>query len=152
MSTELIALRTSLERVVAELEPELFDGVDAAALVEQFTAIERLGAAGKALMARRVEESNVWRREGHRSAAHWMATTTGTTVGQAVGTLEVARSLRELPSTDAAFRSGQLSETQAREVAAAAVTDPGAESALLDAACSETVGRLREHAWACRPR
>ncbi len=59
----------------------------------------------------------MWRDAGHRSAAHWVAETTGETVGAAARTLETARALEELPETDAAFRAGGLSETQACEIA-----------------------------------
>jgi hypothetical protein len=34
---------------------------------------ERLCAAIKSRLARRVEETKVWRESGHRSAAHWVA-------------------------------------------------------------------------------
>ena len=58
-----------LERVVAELEPETFDGPHAADLLQQLAVGERLCAAAKTLMVRRVDDSRLWRREGHRSAA-----------------------------------------------------------------------------------
>ncbi len=73
----------------------------------------------------------MWRESGHRSAAHWVAEATGETVGAASRTLETARALDALPETEAAFRSGQLSETQAAEVAGAASADPHAEAELL---------------------
>src|SRR6266567_4747119 len=95
---------------------------------------ERVCAAMKALMARRVDETGVWREGGHRSAAHWVAEATGATVGSAARTLETARVLGSLPETDAAFRSGMLSETQAAEITSAAASDPSAEAALLEAA------------------
>ena len=57
-------------------------------------------AAMKALMARRVDETGVWREGGHRSAAHWVAEATGETVGAAARTLETARALDALPKTD----------------------------------------------------
>ena len=83
------------------------------------------------VFARRVEESNVWRHDGDRSAAHFLAHKTGTTVGQAISTLEVAHRLEDLPATDEAFRGGALSEVQAAAVTAAAEADPTAEQALL---------------------
>ena len=47
--------------VLSALEPGCLSGPDALRLLEVFTAIERLGAAGRTLLAKRVEESNVWR-------------------------------------------------------------------------------------------
>ena len=56
--------------------------------VELFSVGEKICAAGKALAARRVAESGSWRRSGDRSAAHWLARRSGSSVGQAAGTLE----------------------------------------------------------------
>jgi uncharacterized protein DUF222 len=134
----------ALEAAARELEPWRLDGPDAAALVELAARGERICASIKSLGARRVEESNVWREAGHRSAAHWVADATGETVGAAARTLETARALEQLPDTDAAFRAGNLSETQASEITATAVADPSAEAALLETAASTTVKGLRD--------
>ena len=55
---EVRAAVVSLRALVARLEPGGLNGRDAAALVEAFDEIERLGAAARALAARRVEETN----------------------------------------------------------------------------------------------
>jgi hypothetical protein len=96
----------AIEGLVRDLDPARVDGRDAAALLEVFGQGERVCAAAKAVLARRVEETNVWRDGGHRSAAHWVAAATGDTVGAATRTLETARALEQLPETDAAFRAG----------------------------------------------
>ncbi len=83
-------------------------------------------------------------RDGHRSAAHWVAEATGETVGAATRTLDTARALETLPATDEAFRAGRLSETQAAEITATASADPASESQLLEAAGSTTVKGLRD--------
>jgi hypothetical protein len=98
----------------------------------------------KALLARRVEETKVWSESGHRSAAHWVADATGETVGAATRTLETARALEQLPDTNAAFRSGALSGTQAAEITATAVADPDAERELLETAGATSVKGLRD--------
>ena len=133
-----------LEHVVGELEPATFDGTRAADLVEALGRGERLCAAGKALMARRVDDSRVWRRDGHRSGAHWLAATTGVSVGAATATLATAAALDALPSTADAFRAGALSAQQAIEVTSAASADPDRETALLDAAQSSSLKGLRD--------
>jgi Domain of unknown function (DUF222)/HNH endonuclease len=133
----------ALETVARELDPGRFDGHDAAELLETFARGERVCAAAKALLARRVEETKVWREGGHRSAAHWVAAATGETVAAATRTLETARALEQLPETDAAFRAGRLSGTQAAEITAAAVADPRAEAALLHTAAETSVKGLR---------
>ena len=133
-----------LERVVAELEPATFDGARAADLVEALARGERLCAAGKTVMARRVDDARVWRHDGHRSAAHWLAATTGVSVGAATATLATATALDFLPSTADAFRAGELSAQQAIEITSAATTDPDREALLLDAAQSSSLKGLRD--------
>jgi Domain of unknown function (DUF222) len=134
----------TLESAARDLDPSRFDGRDAAELLEEFARGERLCAAAKALLARRVEETNVWRDDGHRSAAHWVAEVTGETVGAAARTLETARAIEHLPETDAAFRTGRLSETQAAEITSTATGDPTTETELLETACRTSVKGLRD--------
>src|SRR5258708_5174677 len=78
----------ALEASARSLESWRLDSRDAVALVEIAAHGERVCAAIKGLAARRVDETKVWRDEGHRSAAHWVAETTGETVGAATRTLE----------------------------------------------------------------
>jgi Domain of unknown function (DUF222)/HNH endonuclease len=133
-----------LKAVARELDPLCVDGRGAAELFAVVTEGERVCGAIKALLARRIDETKMWREGGYRSAAHWVAAATGETVGAATRTLETARALEHLRDTDAAFRSGQLSETQAAEVADAATADPHAEAELLEAAGSTSVKGLRD--------
>jgi hypothetical protein len=133
-----------LGRISTALEPGVLDGERAAQLFDDAARAERLCTAIKARLARRVEETKVWRGSGHRSAAHWVAEATGETVGAAARTLETARALERLPETDAAFRAGKLSDVQAAEIASTAVTDPLAEAELLEAAGSTSVKGLRD--------
>jgi hypothetical protein len=125
-------------------DPLCVEGRDAAELLAVVSEGERVCAAMKSLLARRVEETKVWREGGHRSAAHWVAEATGETVGAASRTLETARALEQLPDTDAAFRDGRLSEVQAAEITSTALADPGAEADLLEAAGSTSVSGLRD--------
>jgi hypothetical protein len=136
-------LRT-LRRVLAELEPRCLSRSDAVRLVGAFAEVERLGAAGRMLAAAQVERSGAWKGSGHRSAAHWMARATGTSVGQAVGSLQTARHLEDLPTIEGALRAGELSEPQVREVAQAAAAAPSSQAELVAAARSESVPALRE--------
>ncbi len=144
MFSTVVAADKLLRKALDELEPRCFDGDGAARLLKLFAEAERLAAAGKAMMARRVEETNRWRRDGARSAADWLAATTGSSVGAAVGTLETARRLEKLPATAEAQRQGRLSEVQAKELAAAATAKPDAEADLLRAAQREPVAALRQ--------
>jgi hypothetical protein len=134
----------ALDAVSRGLDPRGLDGRDAAGLVELAARGERICASIKALAARRVEETKVWRADGHRSAAHWVAETTGETVGNAERSLATARALDALPATSEAFRAGELSETQAAEITSAAAADPNAEAALLESAAETSVKGLRD--------
>ncbi len=140
----LASVLDELEQISQRLDPAVLDGRQAVQHFDDAARAERMCAAIKARLARRVEETKVWREGGHRSAAHWVAEMTGETVGAATRTLETARALDALPETEAAFRSGRLSEVQAAEVAGAAATEPQAEAELLEAAGSTSVKGLRD--------
>src|SRR5467141_2747699 len=123
-------VEAALREIVAGLEPEALAADAAANLVDTFATIEKLAGAGKALAARRVAASNLWRGAGERSAAHWLARRSGTSIGSALATLETAARLSELPALDGALRAGQLSAVQANEIASATGADAKAEAEL----------------------
>ncbi|MDP8976963.1 MAG: hypothetical protein M3N28_11470, partial [Actinomycetota bacterium] len=100
----LTGLREAVERFVADFDPALVCSADAARVVEDASAIERMAATLKALAAARVAETAAWQAGGDRSAAHHLARTTGTSVGQATGVIETARRLARLPEIAAACR------------------------------------------------
>src|SRR5712692_9541420 len=137
-------VEAALREVVAGLEPEALQADAASGLVDVFARIEKLAGAGKALAARRVADSNLWRGAGERSAAHWLARRGGISIGSALATLETAARLPELPALDAAVRGGELSAVQASEIASAAAADAGAEAELVEVARSDGVAGLRE--------
>ena len=120
------------------------DGADAAELVEVVGRGERVCAAMKSLLATRVAETGAWRADGSHSAGHWLAERTGVTVGAAQQALQAARTMEDLPEIEAAFRAGELSETQAGEIASAALEDPAAEAKLLEAARTTSMKGLRD--------
>src|SRR5438067_6236949 len=113
----LDAFLPALRRLVAEVDVDVLDAPSAAWVVEQCAEAERLLAALRVLAAATVQDKALWRREGFRSAAAWMAAKTGTAVGAAIATLEMVDQLDQLPAVAEAFRAGLLSEAQAREIA-----------------------------------
>ena len=137
-------MEAALREFVAALEPETLAADAAVGLVDAFATIEKLAGAGKALAARRVAESNVWRGAGERSAAHWLARRSGTSIGNAMATLETAARLPELPAVDRAVRAGELSAVQANEIASAAGADPAAEKELIRVAQTDGGVGLRD--------
>jgi hypothetical protein len=68
--------------------------------------MENMWAAVKAQAATWVADTGVWRGDGDRSAAHHLARTTGTSVGQAVEALDTARRLEGLPEAKASGSGG----------------------------------------------
>lgn len=117
----------------------------AAGLVQLFAEIKRLAGAGEVMFARRVAEAGTW--DGRdRSAAHWYARETGTSVGEAKQKLETMKRLDDLPTTAEAFRAGKLSDQQARHVSIGAAADPEAEHDLLDTAATDSLKELRDQA------
>jgi Domain of unknown function (DUF222)/HNH endonuclease len=135
-----------LEQISHKLNARALEAQRAVVLFDDAARAERLCAAIKSRLARRVEETKVWRTSGHRSAAHWLAEATGATVGAAARTLETARALEHLPDTKAAFNAGRLSDVQAAEITSAAAADPAAEAELLEAAGTTSVKGLRDRA------
>ena len=137
-------MEAALREFVSALEPETLTADAAVALVDTFVTLEKLVAAGKALAARRVAESDHWRGAGERSAAHWLARRAGSSVGAAMATLETAARLPELPAVDRAVRAGELSAAQANEIASAAGADPGAQAELVRVARRDGFTGLRD--------
>ena len=144
MSTSLARAREVIASFVRGLDVDELDPADAPELVDVFAEIERLAAAGKALAARRVADTNRWRSSGERSPADWLARRTGTSVGAARGALDAAEHLRAAPAVEQAFRSGALSVAQAEAVASAVAAAPTAAEALLSVAAAQPLRKLRD--------
>lgn len=135
----------SLRLLVADFDPAELDGAEAKRLVEKFAEVERLAAAGRTLAAGRVAQTGAWTDGGaFRDAGYYLASVTGTTVGRAKATIETAERLATLPETEAALRSGALSDVQVDAITTAAAADPSAEQGLLRCAATEGVKGLKD--------
>ena len=129
---------------VAGFEVDGLAAHEAAQVVEQCVEAERLLGALRVAAATTLEDKALWRREGFRSVAAWMASKTGTAVGPAISTMEMAGLLADLPVLAEAFWAGRLSEAQAREIAAVASEVPDAEEQLVEAAGKLSLRSLQE--------
>jgi hypothetical protein len=109
-------LRSQVRRLVAEEVPL----TEAPAMWQALDGVERLATAAKTLLAERVEESRVWARAGDRSAAEYLARTSGSSVGVARSGLDT--------------------------IADAAAVNPGAEGSLLETAERSSLVELRQEA------
>jgi hypothetical protein len=119
---------------LTHLDFETMNGFQAQEVLEFGAKLERLGRATVMLAAPRVDDTLFWRQEGHRSAASYLAEKTGTTEGGAIGVLETARQLGDLPETAKCLQWGDFSAEQVKEIASAATVHPGAEAELIEAA------------------
>jgi len=122
---------------------DTMSGFQATEVLEFFAKLERLAMAGIMLAAPKVDDTHVWRQEGHKSPASFLAEKTGTTVGEAIGVLETARQLGDLPETADCLKWGHFSARQVKEIASAAAVHPAAEGELIEAAARSGLKGLR---------
>jgi hypothetical protein len=132
--------------LLAGLDVAGLDGYQSREFMEEFARGHRLTGAGVAVLARRVDETGSFNLSQHRSAAHYLAKVSGTSVFAAEQTIRTAHVVAELPATEAALRAGELSGVQVKEVAAAAAADPSAEPLLLQRASTDGVKGLKAEA------
>jgi hypothetical protein len=117
---------------------------DAPATWQAYDAIERLAGAAKTLLTARVDESGIAQRAGDRGTPEYLARKSGSSVGVARTALETSKKVAELPNTEAAMRRGELSRSQANEIASAAAANPSAEQSLLSKAANSSLPELRQ--------
>ncbi len=134
----------AMRELVGRLEPDLVPLPEAPTIWQAFDAVERLASSAKTLLATRVDESGVWQRAGDRSAPEYLARKSGTSMGAARSSLETSKRVRNLPHTQSAMRRGELSRSQADEIAGAAAAKPDAERSLLSTAAGSSLSELRE--------
>ncbi len=144
MCERLGQLREAMGRYAAVFDASLLSTEQAAGAVVEAAAIEKMAATLKGLAAARAASGGAWKGAGDRSAAHHLARTTGTSVGQATEAIETARRLDKLPGVAAAAKAGELSASQAAAVSDAAGADPSAEDRLVEKARTSSLGELRE--------
>jgi hypothetical protein len=142
--TSVGAQAEALCGLVGSLEPDEVLASAAPVLWAEFDRIERLAAAAKILLARRVDDSRVWEQEGHRSAVEYLARASGTSKSVSRGVLATSKKIGKLPATQSALRRGELSASQAECVADAASHNRDAEEHLLGTAKTSSLGELRD--------
>jgi len=140
----LSEVRSAMSAYAARFDAARVAASDAARVVDDAAAIKNMAATVEALAAARVAETTLWKRDGDLSAAHHLARTTGTPVGQARDALEFARRLPRLPVVEGAARRGDLSAHQLAVITDAATADAGAEARLLKQAHTGSFGELRD--------
>lgn len=134
----------ALASFVERLDMAMYSGDDAGQLTTLFARGERLCATAKAMAARRATECRQWAQGGHRSPEQWLAQVSGTTQGAARTSLAIAEQMEAQPVLARACQSGELSQSQAGEIAAAAEADPSSAPRLVDHASRAGLKSLRE--------
>jgi hypothetical protein len=133
-----------VQRFVKSCDPDTYTGEDAAKMVKTFSKGKRSVAAGELLFARRVQKTRTHETEGHKQVGKWLSDVNGEPVGQAASKMESARLIEGQPEVAEAFKSGDLSEAQAREIAAAAERCPDQASELVKEAQLLTFSELKK--------
>jgi hypothetical protein len=141
---EFRAVEQSLRALVGELDPDGVPLAHVTQLWKALDAIERLAGSAKTLLARRVEETGAWQREGYRSPAEHLAAVAGTSVSAARRQLDTSTQVEVLAATADAMRAGKLSAAKTEVVAKAATLAPEAESGLLRKAAQAPLADVRE--------
>ena len=134
---------TLLEGLVSDLDPDLLTGADATSLFDDAVRIERLSGVARLALAKRIESSGAFGATGHRNAAELIAEHSGTDVGSAQGTLDLAQQLEACPATADALADGTVSASQAKEIAGVATLNPTKETELIDTARRQPIKTLR---------
>jgi hypothetical protein len=144
MYERLVEVREQLAELVTAVDPDAVSGSTARMWWAEFDRVERLAAAGKTLLARRIAATHRADRSGSRTAAAELARKAGTTAGTAKDAVDTSQRLADQPELDQAVRRGQLSPLQAALVSAAAAADPAAGQRLVELAPRVSLAELRE--------
>src|SRR5437764_8310980 len=118
-------------REIVALEPDVLRADDCAILVEQLAQLSKACSAAMARLAAKAEASREHCRQGFVDGADWLANAAGTSSVEARRALDAAGAVENCPETAAAWRSGEISQAQAAEIAKTEAVRPGSESGLL---------------------
>jgi 5-methylcytosine-specific restriction endonuclease McrA len=124
----------SLEKANADLEPEFLTSSDARKFLAAYARAEKLAAFGVAALARKIDNPSE------------IASTTGTSMGQAKETISTGKVLKRAGHLSDALRNGAISLVQATEIAKAEESWPGAATILLPVAKKEPFHVLKDKA------
>ena len=112
-------MRDKVREIARVFDPASVEPYAAKQMIEECAEIERFVGAIKTLAIGRVAGTRIWGQQGDRSAAHYVARVSGTSLGEAIATVDTAARLPELAETEVALRAGMLSRVQANEVTSA---------------------------------
>jgi hypothetical protein len=141
---------SELRSAVGALQSEVLGELPDARIEEDFAELQRTVELIEIERLRRLAEidrRSLYRRDGHLSAASWLASTFKVAWGTARENVRVGRAFDDMPLTRRALEEGEISLSAARVLASAHDLDPGAfersEAQLLEAARVHSSGNLR---------
>ena len=144
MFDRLNQITTELQAFISSIEVDCIDAAGARGLVEIAERVRRAGDALRTVAVGQVERTNAWKGEGAKSISEWLSTETDCAHYEAQSVVVLANQLQHLPLTQAALLSGDLSGTQAVEVARGAIVAPNTETQLINLSKHATVRDLRD--------
>ena len=144
MFDRLNQLTTELQTFISSLEVDCVDAAGARGLVEIAERLRRAGDSLRTVAVGQVERTNAWKGEEAKSISEWLSNETDCAHYEAQSVVLLANQLHHLPVTTAALLSGDLSGTQAVEVARGAIVAPNTETQLLNLSKHATVRDLRD--------
>ncbi len=144
MFESAVRIRDQLSELISALDPDAVSGPTAQQLWGELDRIERLGSAGKTLLARRIAATHDRDHAGTRTAAESLARPAGTSTTAAKEALDTSNRLTELRSVASALRNAELSPAQAAAITSAAEADRSAQNRLLELAARASLAELRE--------
>ncbi len=144
MFDRLNQLATEIQTCISSIEVDCIDAAGARGLVEIAERVRRAGDSLRTVAVGQVERTNAWKGEGAKSLSEWLSSETDCAHYEAQSVVLLANQLQHLPVTQAALLSGDLSGTQAVEVARGAIVAPNTETQLLNLSKHATVRDLRD--------
>ena len=137
-------IRTQLEKLSRELEPNALDANGARMLLRRSVAIKRFAESLEILAIQRVDSTGTWATSGHRSIGSFVAAAGGTPVGAANALVETAQQVAGAPVIEDAMRAGLLSAPKLAEVVRGVKAAPDKAGHLVDTAIRNGFGGLRD--------
>ena len=144
MFEEAVEIRDRLAGLVDRLDPDAVSGSTAGELWAVLDRSERLCAAGKTLLARRLAQTHRPETAGAKTAIEDLARRSGTSTGAAKDALDTSARLLEQPGVAGALRRGEVSLAQAAVISAAVAANSAEEHRLVELARRVSVPELRE--------
>ncbi len=144
MFDQLVSVRGQLAELVTALDPDALSGQTARGWWAELDRVERLAAAGKTLLARRVADTHRPEQRGTKTAAEELAHQGGTSTGAAKDAVHTSQRLLDQPRIDGALRRGELSSAQAAAISSATAANPAGEARLVELAGQVSLAELRE--------